>query len=221
MDKKIKIYNATLPEEAIGLYTISLVDDPAFETEWVALSKDKECVDLQRVMFSVMGDEMQRKVMVVICRADYPILRKKGNELIYVVFSKDVIKEMSQRFIKNGFQNAVNIEHRANSFVDGVEMEQIFIKDVEKGVNPQGFENIEDGSLFAVYKVNNDEVWEGIKNGVWKSVSLEGIFNFVPADEEMTPKSERDADTVETYEEMMEWLQKEMEKQNVKTQEQR
>ena len=46
MDKKIKIYNATLPEEAIGLYTISLVDDPAFETEWVAFSKDKECVDL-------------------------------------------------------------------------------------------------------------------------------------------------------------------------------
>ena len=121
---------------------------------------------------------------------------------------------MSQRFIKNGFQNAVNIEHRENSYVDGVEMEQIFVKDVEKGVNPQGFENIEDGSLFAIYKVNNDEVWEGIKNGVWKSVSLEGIFNFVPADEEIAPKSERDADTVETYEEMMEWLQKEMEKQN-------
>ena len=40
MDKKIKIYNATLPEDAIGLYTISLVDDPAFETEWVAFSKD-------------------------------------------------------------------------------------------------------------------------------------------------------------------------------------
>ena len=73
MDKKIKIYNATLPEEAIGLYTISFVNGPAFETEWVAFSKDKECVDLQRVMFSVMGDEMQRKVMVGKCRAGYPI----------------------------------------------------------------------------------------------------------------------------------------------------
>lgn len=212
MDKKIKIYNATLPEDAIGLYTVSLVENPAFETEWLAFSKDKEEIDFQRLMFSVMGDEMQRKVMVVICRADYPILRKKGNELIYVVFSKDVIKEMSQRFLANGFQNSVNIEHRENSFVEGVEMEQLFIKDIEKGVDPQGFENIEDGSLFAVYKVNNDEVWEGIKSGVWKSVSLEGLFKMVEAQEEMEPK-ETDKETIETFEDMMEWLQKEMEKQ--------
>lgn len=212
MDKKIKIYNATLPEDAIGLYTVSLVENPAFETEWLAFSKDKEEIDFQRLMFSVMGDEMQRKVMVVICRADYPILRKKGNELIYVVFSKDVIKEMSQRFLANGFQNSVNIEHRENSFVDGVEMEQLFIKDINKGVDPQGFENIEDGSLFAVYKVNNDEVWEGIKSGVWKSVSLEGLFKMVEAEEEMEPK-ETDKETIETFEDMMEWLQKEMEKQ--------
>lgn len=213
MDKKIKIYNATLPEDAIGLYTVSLVENPAFETEWLAFSKDKEEIDFQRLMFSVMGDEMQRKVMVVICRADYPILRKKGNELIYVVFSKDVIKEMSQRFLANGFQNSVNIEHKENSFVDGVEMEQLFIKDINKGVDPQGFENIEDGSLFAVYKVNNDEVWEGIKRGVWKSVSLEGLFKMVEAEEEMEPK-ETDKETIETFEDMMEWLQKEMEKQN-------
>lgn len=212
MDKKIKIYNATLPEDAIGLYTVSLVENPAFETEWLAFSKDKEEIDFQRLMFSVMGDEMQRKVMVVICRADYPILRKKGNELIYVVFSKDVIKEMSQRFLANGFQNSVNIEHRENSFVEGVEMEQLFIKDINKGVDPQGFENIEDGSLFAVYKVNNDEVWEGIKSGVWKSVSLEGLFKMVEAQEEMEPK-ETDKETIETFEDMMEWLQKEMEKQ--------
>lgn len=213
MDKKIKIYNATLPEDAIGLYTVSLVENPAFETEWLAFSKDKEEIDFQRLMFSVMGDEMQRKVMVVICRADYPILRKKGNELIYVVFSKDVIKEMSQRFLANGFQNSVNIEHKENSFVEGVEMEQLFIKDINKGVDPQGFENIEDGSLFAVYKVNNDEVWEGIKSGVWKSVSLEGLFKMVEAEEEMEPK-ETDKETIETFEDMMEWLQKEMEKQN-------
>lgn len=211
MDKKIKIYNATLPEDAIGLYAVSLVENPAFETEWLAFSKDKEEIDFQRLMFSVMGDEMQRKVMVVICRADFPILRKKGNELIYVVFSKDVIKEMSQRFLANGFQNSVNIEHKENSFVDGVEMEQLFIKDVEKGVNPQGFENIEDGSLFAVYKVNNDEVWEGIKSGVWKSVSLEGLFKMVEDEEEMAPK-DTDKDTIDTFEEMMEWLRKEMEK---------
>lgn len=216
MDKKIKIYNATLPEESIGLYTISLVESPAFETQWLAFSKDKEEIDFQRVMFSVMEDGMEKRVMVVICRPDFPILRKKGDELIYIVFSKDVIKEMSLRFIKNGFQNSVNVEHRENSFVDGVEMEQIFIKDIEKGISPKGFEDMEDGSLFAIYKVNNEEVWQGIKSGVWTSVSMEGLFNFVPAEEEIAPKNEKDEETINTFEEMVEWLQRKMEKDTQK-----
>lgn len=55
-------------------------------------------------------------------------------------------------------------------------MVQFFIKDVDHGVNPEGFEDIEDGSLFAEFHVNNDEVWEQIKAGEYKGFSLEGRF---------------------------------------------
>ena len=56
-------------------------------------------------------------------------------------------------------------------------MVEIFIKDVEKGINPSGFEDIENGSLFATYKVNNDIIWEKIKDGTFQGFSLEGIFD--------------------------------------------
>ena len=47
-----------------------------------------------------------------------------------------------------------------------------------KFVGQIGFENIEDGSLFARFKVNNDDVWNGIKDGDFRGFSLEGLFVF-------------------------------------------
>ena len=66
--------------------------------------------------------------------------------------------------------------HLPGSYVSGVNLIQLFIKDSEKGIVPQGFETIEDGSLFATYHVENDAIWNEIKNGTFKGFSLEGLF---------------------------------------------
>ena len=63
------------------------------------------------------------------------------------------------------------------SLVDGIELVQFFIKDSEKGITPQGFEHVSDGSLFAEYQVTNDDLWNSIKEGVFKGFSLEGFFS--------------------------------------------
>jgi hypothetical protein len=59
-------------------------------------------------------------------------------------------------------------------------MVQYFIKDTDAGVNPTGFEEIADGSLFAEFHIVNDEVWEQVKDGTFKGYSLEGVFDLVP-----------------------------------------
>jgi hypothetical protein len=59
-------------------------------------------------------------------------------------------------------------------------MVQYFIKDTAKGVNPSGFEDIADGSLFAEYHVVNDEVWQKVKAGEFRGFSLEGYFDLNP-----------------------------------------
>lgn len=189
----LPIYDMTITDETVGLYTVSLVDDPAMEVGWYAFSKD--AVDSKvNVKCSEILDEMERKVMVVICRADFPILRKNADgEFIYIQFPKDTIKLMSQRFLKNGFQTAVNVMHEEDSYINGVEMEQLFIKDVAAGIDPVHFKDIEDGSLFAVYKVENDSIWKDIVDGKYTSVSLEGLFTPVLA----KPKQERELNTID------------------------
>ena len=53
------------------------------------------------------------------------------------------------------------------------------IKDVDKGINPVGFDDIENGSLFGKYRVLNDEVWADVKAGKFKGFSIEGYFGVI------------------------------------------
>lgn len=171
--KKLPIYNALITTENTGLQRISLVESPAVLSNFLVFDENK-----QEVKFAVQ-DEEKREVLGVVMRADFPIYRNDSqNGEYYVKYSKETIKLMSQKMLSDGVQNKVNLQHQENSDVKGVEMFECFIKDTENGVSPKGFENIEDGSLFARFKVNNDDVWNGIKNGTFKAFSLEGLFVF-------------------------------------------
>lgn len=193
MDKKLPIYKMLLDDNVVGMYTISLVDDPAVEVMWQAFDKQEEPLKFK------IQDEDEHKILGVVCRADFPIYRRdKDGREYYIVFTPDVIYQMAQKFLKNGFQDAVNLEHLENTYVQGVELTQIFIKNTDKGINPSGFEYVENGSLFAEYKVENDAVWEAIKNGTFKGFSLEGFFDY----ERMIEKN----DTLDSIEDLLNYL---------------
>ena len=182
----IPVFNATLEAEECGIYRISLVDAPAVESNFVAYGKQGE---VQK--YSVLNDE-KRLVRGVILRADFPIYRRDERlGEYYSVHSAEMIRQTAQKMLREHRNNEVNIMHEALTEVRGVEMVQMFIKDTEAGVNPAGFEDIENGSLFAEYHVTNNEVWQAIKDGTFKGFSLEGIFTFAPkkAEEQMSLES--------------------------------
>jgi hypothetical protein len=182
----IPVFNATLEAEECGIYRISLVDAPAVESNFVAYGKQGE---MQK--YSVLNDE-KRLVRGVILRADFPIYRIDEHiGEYYIVHSAEMIRQTAQKMLREHRNNEVNIMHQALTEVKGVEMVQMFIKDTNAGVNPAGFEDIENGSLFAEYHVTNDDVWAAIKAGTFKGFSLEGIFTFAPkkAEEELSFES--------------------------------
>lgn len=164
--------NAIDDEFFTGMYTISLVDYPAVESDFQAFSKPSE-VKLK------VENEDKRIITGVAMRCDYPIYRNDGGYEYFIVFDSETIKEITQKWFKTGLQSNVNIMH-TDQYVDGVEIQQAFIKDTARGLNPTGFEDISDGSLFLTYKVNNDEIWSKIKAGEYHGFSLEGYFNYEP-----------------------------------------
>ena len=178
----IPVFQALVDDADTGMLKISLVDDPAVQSNFQAFS------DKKPLMYAV-EDEAKRLVLGVVMRADFPIYRRdESMGEYYILYTADTIRTMAEKYLVEGRQNDVNLMHQEGSEVEGVDMVQYFIKDTDKGVAPAGFEDIADGSLFAEFHIVNDEVWDAIVAGTYKGFSLEGVFDLVP---------ERDADKVQ------------------------
>lgn len=133
---------------------------------------------IERQSFAIQ-DEEERIITGALMLADTPIYRNDGNGEYYVVFSKDTIKKIAQKYFKKGYQNNVNLMHDGGQVMDGVTMFESWIVDEKRGVKPmKGFEDVNDGSWFGSFKVENDDVWNMIKEGKVKGFSVEGVFNY-------------------------------------------
>ena len=184
----LPVYDAIVPDEETGMTKISLVDVPAVLSDFLVFEERKAVP-----MYSIQDDE-KRLVYGVVMRANFPIYRRDDRlGEYYVVYKPETIRVMAEKYLADGLQNDVNVMHSTD--VDGVRMVQYFIKDSARGVSPEGFGDIADGSLFAEFHVLNDEVWEAVKDGTYKGFSLEGVFYFVPEAEVAARSQEESTET--------------------------
>ena len=170
----LPVFQAKVDSEESGMLRISLVDAPAVQSDFQAFKKETS-----RKLLYAIQDEEKRRILGVVMRADFPIFRRDSKlGEYYIIYKADTIREMAERYLEENRQNFVNLMHEEGSEVEGVQMVQYFIKG--SGINPDGFEDIADGSLFAEFHVTNDDVWEEVKAGTYKGFSLEGYFDLVP-----------------------------------------
>lgn len=173
--KGIPVFRATIAVDEAGMQKISLVDAPAVMSDFLAFAREQAP---QR--FTVENEE-KRLIFGPVMRANFPIYRR-DKELgeYFIKFDPETIRVMAEKYLVEGRQNDVNAMHAAGSDVAGVDMVQYFIKDTAAGLAPAGFEDIEDGSLFAEFHVINDDVWAKVKDGTFRGFSLEGLFCMEP-----------------------------------------
>lgn len=174
----IPVFEATVENLDEGIMAIALVDFPAVESNFLVFKEQKQTLDLKYAI----QDEDKHIITGVVMRANWPIYRyDESYGEYYIFYSPETIKIMAEKMIKDNTQNEINIMHNDDKFVEGVNLVELFIKDSTKGISPAGFEDIEEGSLFATYKVNNDEIWKEIKEGTFRGLSLEGYFSIEPS----------------------------------------
>ena len=152
---------------------VSLVDRPAIQKNWNAFKNEQKFQIISEDKHIISGCAML---------ADTPIFRSDINfGDYYVAFSKDTIVKIVQKYFKKGYQNNVNLMHDPNQIETGVTMFESFISDKSRGIEPmKGFEDAPDGSWFVSMLVENDAVWEKVKQGMVNGFSIEGIFNYAP-----------------------------------------
>lgn len=178
--KKLPVIYLTIDDnEEAGVDSIALVDEPAIERQWMAFSKQPKAYQ-----FEVTNEE-KRVISGPLMIADLPIYRRdsEDNEY-YVVFNPETIRKIVYKYMKEGRTDSVNEMHE--TFVDGVFMFESFIIDDRKKT-PRGYEELTEGSWFGSFKVDNDDIWEQVKNGDFKGFSVEGLFS---EDKELTMDKE-------------------------------
>jgi hypothetical protein len=156
------------------------VDKPAIEKNFFHFNKEKNIFE-----FAAIEDE-QRIVFGAIMIPNQLILRKhpQTGAPMKVFYSAETIQKVAEKFFANGHQNNFNLMHDPNQKMEGVTFFQSIIKDSNKGI--QGVnDDCPDGTWYLGAKVNNDEVWQKIKQGEIKGYSLEGVFKTVPVNEPM------------------------------------
>lgn len=173
MNTNLPIYEAVIATNEDGISIVSLVDRPATKSDFVAFEEEKAPKE-----YIAFEENEQRVLLGVVMRADRPIYRNQNGREYFLRFSAETLRVMAEKLLFDGATSSVDRQHDLER-VEGVNLQQLFIKDTARGINPEGFAEIEDGSLFAVYKVHNDSVWESVKRGEFTGFSLYGRFSIL------------------------------------------
>ena len=168
MDKK-RIVKCVIDENGkLGLTAMGLVDVPAIEENWVALSSDK--VKLSSV------DKERRMLYGAALIPEKLILRiDKNNEEYYMKFERDTIEQLAHDFYKKNLHHTTNLQHQYP--VTGVTIVESWLKEGNSDKSlALGLSDLPDGTWFIGAKVDDDTVWEEVKAGAIRGFSIEGMF---------------------------------------------
>ena len=166
----LPLYLVNVDDENCTITTISLVEHPAMQTQML-------CFEEQKPIMKFSLDESKHCFISCIVRTDFPIYRidDKGNEF-YIVFDKESSKKLCQKLLRDGFQQNISLDHNGQ-LISGIELQEVFLKDSEHGINPSGFEDAADGSLFGIYHVSDENLWRDCIEGRFGGVSLESYLH--------------------------------------------
>lgn len=165
----VPVYKLTIKEDDInsGVDFVALVDSPAILRNFLAFSKHEKFI----------ANEEKRVVTGPLMIPEIPIYRRDEGGEFYVVFGRDTIYQIAQKFMKELRNDKVNQMHQPDQKVEGVYMFESFIINSERGINtPKGFEHLPDGTWFGSYKIDNEEIWKQVKDGTFNGFSVEGFF---------------------------------------------
>ena len=158
---KLKCYKVTLDSD---LFAVSLVEEGAIESNFIALSKQKESIQLQ---------EEKRLLIGAALIPDKPIYRNINGREFYITFDSPTIEKLAQSFIANDYQHNITVAHQED--VEDVVVVESWIKTSENDKSVGYGLNEPIGTWFIGMKVNNEEIWQKIKDGVYKGFSIEAI----------------------------------------------
>lgn len=156
---------------ALSIDAISLVTSPAIDENFVYFNKEQFNLTFAKV------DEEKRMLVSPALIPYKQIYRYDANtdKNYYVYFTADTVRKASENYMIYNNTNNATTQHEDK--VSGVHtIESWIVEDSKQDKsNLYGYE-LPVGTWFVTMRINNNEVWERVKNGELKGLSIEGYF---------------------------------------------
>jgi hypothetical protein len=151
-----------------GIEALSLVKFPATEENWVALNN-------HRIEFKSIDDE-KRIIIGLALVPDKLIYRKNGDYEYNIKFSKETVNKAARLYLKKLNNNNATLEHKTE--VDGVSVVESWTVENPK-MDKSAIYNLNavEGAWAVIMSIENDKVWQEIKDGTYLGISVEGYFS--------------------------------------------
>ena len=171
--------------QELAIDAISLVSSPAIEQDFVYFGKEKNNLTFAKV------DEEKRMLVSPALIPNKQIFRYDPNtdSEYYVFFSKATVARAAELYLKHNNHHKATYEHQDR--VSGVLTVESWIKEGDMDKSKLYGYDLPNGTWFVKMKINNDDLWNKIKEGELKGLSIEGYFtDKMEAMSEKTPTNE-------------------------------
>lgn len=185
MVQEFPIYDVIIDDNSLGLTAISLVDEPAIMQDFVAFKAMTE----QQMIW--MSSREKREIVSPILIPNQLILRQNDKgELYYIRWTADTIKLAAEKYIANGWFNNFTVMHptfynKDMKYEDALEKDVYMLRiwtidnaETDDANTKYGF-NLPEGTLMVHFKVHNRKIWQRIKSGELKGVSIEAFTSMI------------------------------------------
>lgn len=174
----IPIFDISVDEEGLGLFGLSFVDNPAIQVELHAFKSE----DKQKIYFS---SHEKREVVSPVLIPNQLIIREADGIPYYMRASEETIKKIYEKYMLSGNWNNFTYMHEnmeldiSERAKDGIYLQRLWIIGDERTDDANtkyGFE-LPKGTLMMKAKVNNRQIWNEIREGKLRGISLEAFFD--------------------------------------------
>ena len=175
----IPIFDISVDEEGMGLFGLSFVDNPAIQVELHAFKAE----EAQKVFFA---SHEKREVVSPVMIPNQLIIREAMGIPYYMRASEETIRKMYEKYMLSGNWNNFTYMHEnmdadiSERVKEGIYLQRLWIIEDEKNddaCTKYGFTDLPKGTLMMKCKVNNRQIWNEIKEGKLRGISLEAFFD--------------------------------------------
>ena len=190
MEKLQEIELKIKDENEDGVFAVSLVESPAIEKDFLALSSDK--LELKVI------DEERRIVVGFALIPEKRIYRRVKDKEFNIFFTAETVSKTSELFMKKMNLNKFTTEHEKE--FEGISVIESWVVEDAKNDKSNIYNlGAKGGEWVLMSKIYNDEIWKQVKEGTFKGYSIEGMFDGF---QDLDMKEE----VCETKEEIIEFL---------------